>query len=364
MPVFDSNTVVELARGVKAFLNLQVGLTRGPVPTAGRLPQRTPPGSREREISHLRRELAEARRAAAAVEGLFARPQVALDAADASLGSDLDPSKMVWIFGTGRTGSTWLALMMGDLPDHHFWNEPLFGRLFGDLYYSLGQANRDRPSFILGGPPEARRAPIRTFVMMQTALRYPAFTKGGHLVLKEPGGSIGAPLLMDALPESRMIFLIRDFRDSVASYMDGLKPGGWMYEVQDEQRKAELERETEQIDLLKRRVKMVADGVARAKEAFEAHRGPKVLVRYEDLRADTPNTMRRIYDTLGIAVDEDALARSVEKHSLENVPEGRKGRGKFVRKAASGTWNEDLTPRQLRIVEESLAPLIEEFYPS
>ena len=368
MPVFDSSTVVGLARGVKAFLNLQVGLTRGPVPTAAdraaRPPQQPTPKIHEREISDLRRELAEARRAVAEAEERAARPQPVLVAADAGLDSDLDPSKMVWIFGTGRTGSTWLAQMMGDLPDHHFWNEPLFGRLFGDLYYSLREEGRSRPSFVLGDPPEARRDSIRSFVMMGTAMRYPAFAEGGYLVLKEPGGSIGAPLLMEALPESRMIFLIRDFRDVMASYMDALKSGGWMYTIRDEQAKAKIENRPDQIDVLQQRAKLVAQGVTRAKEAYEAHRGPKVLVKYEDLRADTLDTMKRIYSALDIPVDEAALARVVEKHSWENVPEEKKGKGKFHRKAASGTWKEDLTPRQARIVEESLAPLIEEFYPS
>ena len=48
------------------------------------------------------------------------------------------------------------------------------------------------------------------------------------------------------------------------------------------------------------------------------------MVRYEDLRAETIGTMRRIYSTLGITVDERELARAVEKHSWENIPERRR----------------------------------------
>jgi hypothetical protein len=39
--------------------------------------------------------------------------------------------------------------------------------------------------------------------------------------------------------------------------------------------------------------------VGAAKRAYEAHEGPKVMVRYEDLRTDTLGTMRRIYSALG-----------------------------------------------------------------
>ena len=32
-----------------------------------------------------------------------------------------DPARMVWIFGSGRSGSTWLRSMMGELPDAGVW---------------------------------------------------------------------------------------------------------------------------------------------------------------------------------------------------------------------------------------------------
>jgi Sulfotransferase domain len=97
--------------------------------------------------------------------------------------------------------------------------------------------------------------------------------------------------------------------------------------------------------------------------AYRAHGGRKVLVRYEDLRADTLKTMKRIYSTLGIPVEEAELARSVEKHSWENIPGEEKGEGKKRRKAKPGGWREDLTPEQAEIVEDITAPLINEFYP-
>ena len=43
----------------------------------------------------------------------------------------IKPESIVWIFGSGRTGSSWLAFMMGALPEHSRWTEPLVGYLFG-----------------------------------------------------------------------------------------------------------------------------------------------------------------------------------------------------------------------------------------
>jgi hypothetical protein len=99
-----------------------------------------------------------------------------------------------------------------------------------------------------------------------------------------------------------------------------------------------------------------------AKQAYEVHEGHKVIVKYEDLKADTLGIMRRIYAALEIPVDDNQLARIVEKHSWENIPEEKKGAGKFYRKASTGGWKEDLTPEQVKIVEEETAFLLEEFY--
>jgi Sulfotransferase domain len=88
-----------------------------------------------------------------------------------------------------------------------------------------------------------------------------------------------------------------------------------------------------------------------------------VLIRYEELRSDTLGTMKRMYSTLGIEVDERELERVVEKHSWENIPEEEKGEGKFYRKATPGGWREDLSPQQARTVERITAPLMKELYP-
>jgi hypothetical protein len=114
---------------------------------------------------------------------------------------------------------------------------------------------------------------------------------------------------------------------------------------------------------VQRRAKTYLRQVESIKEAYNAHRGRKVLVRYEDLRADFLGTMKRIYSMLEIPVEEGALIRAVEKHSWENVPEKEKGEGKFYRKASPRGWRKDLTPEQAKVVERITAPLLEEFYP-
>jgi Sulfotransferase domain len=171
--------------------------------------------------------------------------------------------------------------------------------------------------------------------------------------------------LLEALPESRVIFLVRDPRDVVSSWLDGSRSGGWHQENMARKNPRRTSRTDENPDrFVKGLASHYAKNVGKAADAYEAHQGPKVLVRYEELRADTLATMERIHSTLGMEVDEELLARSVEEHSWENIPEEEKGEGKFRRKAKPGSWREDLTPEQVRIVEEATDRFLEQFYPS
>ena len=276
-----------------------------------------------------------------------------------------NPHNIVWIFGSGRSGSTWLRSMMEDLSGHQLWEEPMVGKLFGEFHDRSPETDLQRPDFVMANATRKgwTRA-IRNFVLECASYAHPRLSADDYLVVKEPNGSMGAPLLLEALPESRMILLIRDPRDIVSSMLDGARQGGWMYERKENEnwkRRAAANNNPE--NFVRNRSRKYLEHAGKAKEAYDAHGGPKVLVRYEELRSETLATMKRIYSSLGIEVDEEELSRVVQKHSWENIPEGEKGEGKFYRKATPGGWREDLTPEQAEIIERITAPLLEEFYP-
>jgi len=277
----------------------------------------------------------------------------------------VSPENIVWIFGSGRSGSTWLRSMMAEMKHHRVWEEPMVGRLFGDFHARAQGGNLLSSDFIMGDP--IRRGwiqSIRTFVLDGIRLSHPRLTPNEYLIVKEPNGSTGAPLLMEALPESRMILLVRDPRDAVASSLDGAKGESWLHEWRGGDQPNRQNLADERPDrFVRRRADSYRRHMTKAREAYEAHRGRKTLVRYEDLRTDTPGTMTRIYSELGIFVQEKDLAQAVERHSWERLPESEKGAGKFYRKGAPGGWRDDLTPEQARTVEEITGPLLRKFYP-
>src|SRR5829696_8196402 len=145
----------------------------------------------------------------------------------------LKPENLVWVFGTARTGSSWLSAMMGEMGGCSRWHEPLVGHLFGNLYYVRAGHRSEDEHFILGARyRDLWLETVRRFVLDSAAARFPgvAAKDGRYLIIKEPQGSMGAPLLMEALPESRMILLVRDPRDVVAPLLDAARAGGWIYE--------------------------------------------------------------------------------------------------------------------------------------
>ena len=274
----------------------------------------------------------------------------------------VNPENMIWIFCTARSGSTWLRSMLHELVEGGVWEEPKVGRLFGEFYSRSKQTQLGRVKYVLGDPTrEAWTSALRNFVLHTAWASHPSITPERYLIVKEPGGAVGAPLLMDALPESRMVLLVRDPRDFVASVLDAVKNDGWMYEGLDDWARRDLSSERNILRYLRVLSKQYMRQMSNGKRAFDSHEGRKVLLKYDDLRADTLSTMRHLCAALAIPVDERRLARVVEKHSWEKISENDKGAGKFYRKATSGGWREDLTPEQARIVEDITAPLLEQF---
>jgi hypothetical protein len=395
LPIFKNRMALEVVQGVTAFLNLDAGWVRGEAPNpdvaqvqAERLKQVEQANAEELKRAWTRIEAQEEafRRAQRQLENKDKRI-ARLEKHDASRletsASSFSAENIVWVFGTIRTGSTWLGSMMGDLKGHSMWNEPRVGELFGHFFYERSAHRTENKNFIMGfdRKPTWLKS-IRAFVLDSVAEKYPkAIRRNGYLIVKEPSGSVGAPLLVEALPESRLIVLIRDPRDMVASALDAAKEGSWAHQLKGNRKRREAMAEDTDSQTLNKtgdlsngfarppdkiveeQAKMYLRDVGNSKEAYETHQGPKVLVRYEELRANTLATMKRIYSELNIEVDEEELQRAVQKHSWENIPEEEKGEGKFHRKAIPGGWREDLSAEQVGIVEEITAPLLKEFYP-
>jgi hypothetical protein len=272
----------------------------------------------------------------------------------------LRTGQLIWMFGSPRTGSTWLSKIMAELDNQERWHEPYVGLLFGSFIYERLEGNDkllNSPAFIMGEPHrEVWLRSIRNFVLEGAKARYPELREDQYLVVKEPNGSIGAPLLLEATPDSRLIFLIRDPRDVVASRLDAFRKGSWTRQDRDYSTDEELYEFTGHL------AEEYSKVVSQVEKAYEAHPGRKTIVRYEDLMSDAANTLKIMYAALELEADPAQLEAAVAKHSWARIPDSEKGSGKFYRKAEPGGWKDDLSAEQIKLIEDITGPLLSKYY--
>ena len=376
MPAFRKHTVLEITRGVKAFFTLAAGITRGEVPDPVTLQDRLQVQTQklvraQRRVEELRQQMQYLRPPAPVSTERTASPE---RTGSGVTSAGINPQNMVWILGSPRTGSTWLSEILADPKGCALWKEPFFGVVlnFRDNLAHRGYINSKQ--FLLGEPyREVWVGSMRRLFLDVGRAKFPNIAPKHHLIIKEPNGSMSAPLILEAFPESKLVFLVRDSRDVVASLLDAARKGSWYgYDRFEASVAAAVWRggrldspEDSQADeFIGQLAKNYINNMSAVKEAYARHPDrAKVLIRYEDLRANPRDCVSYICDSLGIDVDKEQLEQAVEKHTFENIPQENRGEGKFRRKATPGAWREDLTPEQARKVEEITRPLLREFYP-
>jgi hypothetical protein len=155
-------------------------------------------------------------------------------------------------------------------------------------------------------------------------------------------------LIFEVFPASRLIFLLRDGRDVVDSWMDAYQRGSWAidegaFAVAPHGRLALVEWLASVWAYRARAVGAAFD--SRAPEA-------RVLVRYEDLLADPARELGRICEVIGVDAARGELERIAERHAFAKVDDARRGEGQEIRAAEPGSWRRNLTPEEGRAMEE------------
>ena len=267
-----------------------------------------------------------------------------------------DASRLVWIFGSSRTGSTWLAGMFGELPGGLFWSEPVVGALFGEFYYDRFPHRRGAQFLFADRYRAVWLRGIRSMVLDGARAR--SGSRPGYVAINEPHGSVGARLLSEALPESRFVLLVRDPRDVVASVYAAHRTGGFATKKpwHDPSRVAE-----KRPSFVSSAAKTYLWNLEHASDAFIHHPGPRALVRYEDLRRDTVEEFSRLCSELDLPGNRGDQEGAVATHDWEAI-QVKKGEDSFHRKASPGSWADDLNPEQVETIEEICRPVLDAFY--
>jgi hypothetical protein len=174
-----------------------------------------------------------------------------------------------------------------------------------------------------------------------------------YAIVKEPHGSQAAELLMSLLPSSRLIFLLRDPRDVIDSMLDTLAPHSWFM--------AELEgfRALDREAVIRSQAYAWLWRTEAVQRAFDAHRDDlKMLVRYEDIRADPKPTLVRLADWLDL--NEKPIVKLAELTAIDRMPSEEIRPGRFIRSAAPGRWRTSLSRQEQDLIHDILAEKLTE----
>lgn len=347
--------------------------------------------SAARTIGRLRSRATGLRHRGREAADLASRPTGYSATAGLTFDADEFESHLVWIWGSPRTGSSWLlgqlchplkpdprtavgfeAPARGAGPidvvpvDESFIPNHLAPALGDprevDGSYVPGTLNNylaAKPAYMLSDEyaevwrPEARRlALVRLHGFLERAERegFP-LAPDPHMVIKEGNGSHASDLVMSLLPRARMIFLVRDGRDVVDSLLHAYAPGGFLARNQGQA----FETPAERAEGLRWAARMWACNVDVTLEALAAH--PPELrrtVRYEDLLADTAGEMRSLFEWLGLEREPAWLESMVAERSFASTR--RRGPGERNRSATPGLWRENLSGEEQAAVAEIVGP--------
>jgi hypothetical protein len=302
--------------------------------------------------------------------------------------------RLIWMFGSPRSGSTWLLQLLvhplvaaddaedgvqrredpeapevGAVPI----NEPyipqhLAPALPDELVVNGALPAATLPALRSGSPTyffadrhsELWRPALRRLVLSwldgqakriasHYSLRRPL------VVIKEPNGSLGADFVMSLLPRAKLIFLLRDGRDVVDSMVDAQAAGGWLAGEQGvDSREARLR-------LVRRESGLWVARTLAVQRAYEAlPTGARRLVRYEDLRADPSTVLAEVDRWLGLRRDRRARESAIRWNDFDAVPSDAKGRGMPLRAAKPGLWRENLTGEEQQVMTDVMGAKLAE----
>lgn len=263
------------------------------------------------------------------------------------------------MFGHPRSGTTWLVQLLTDGLNLKLWNEPYLGQILGfaNLLKDNEPGRFDDPTFWMSHPQEENwRASLNTLFMDVIARQAGPAAGFAGLAIKEPNGTVVAPLIVKAMPQARFIFMLRDPRDVIASLIDARKPGSWMGErVQEEFNRTKV------VNQSVKRFLRIAEGL---KEVEALAPGRLYEMRYERLRRDPLAEMSHLAHVLDLPGDTAVLRKAIERHDYERIPAERKGPGRFVRTARVGGWQEELEAGEVATIHRQLGTFLNEFgYP-
>jgi LPS sulfotransferase NodH len=278
--------------------------------------------------------------------------------------------------GSSRSGSTWLLRMLSDTGQVVPIDDPHIGHHLGvwrpiplawaaatevPELTTLTEVKREKPDYFFSDPyreawmPALRDLIATRFGAQAADVAAERSIAEPTVVVKEPG-SHAAEILLELFPASRLIFLLRDGRDVVDSWVDAYQSGSWAQEEG-----AFPVAEHGRIPLVRWLASVWLFRTQAVQRAFARHHPfRRVLVRYEDLLRDPVGELGRIARVLDLEVDAGRLDEIGSEREFDQVSAAERGGGREVRAASPGAWRENLSAEEREAMMEIIGAKVDE----
>src|SRR5665213_1692246 len=291
----------------------------------------------------------------------------------------------VFVFSTARSGSTWLGseiLCWGK--GARVVDEPGYGMLFAPLqwdaerYFDLAECNyyiRSGLAYETGLKPRSLPREIAVFDranaelqgpsglfniayqqhfrrMVRSAILEHAIDVWGvsgyrRLVFKMPNESHAADFIAAALPEARIIHLVRDGRDVLSSRF-----GSFGSEILSATKNEALRKYA--VSFFSHFWNFQNDIISDACSAHAPERA--MFIRYEDLRQDLRSSVFKLYEWIGASLTDQQIETLVKDVSLENAPRDEVGYGKRRGDGTVGRFNAIFSGEEIKLMNKIMGP--------
>jgi hypothetical protein len=289
---------------------------------------------------------------------------------------EISGKNYAFIVGSPRSGTSWLRRLLSSAPNVRSGPESyLFSNYVGPALREWRKEARQRqersgdqrPLFGLSTyVSEAEFLPIlKSYLYSLLNVMEPNLKQGELFLEKTPDHALFAQEIVDLLPSCKIIHIIRDPRDVVASILRTQGELGLFQRMEPGARGAA-------------RVWKTHVRGARA-VSYLSKEGRFYEVRYEELLTSPKEVLKGAFEFLGLPFREPEIEHAIQVHDAENIRKGTsedlviKGEASkqfgtkvklpkgFVGKASTGNWKEDLSTREKFWVWFELGEMMPEF---
>ncbi len=264
----------------------------------------------------------------------------------------------VFIIGSGRSGTTWLHLMLGShkliatgqesqIFHNYFrqlrskWEDELAYPQTEELRFHGISAYIDEPRFY---------QLMRQFADGVFSKLFEVKPEAEILLEKSPNNSFNVDTIFKCYPEARFIHVIRDGRDVVSSMLAAKKSWGRQWAPTFVQPAAEEWK-----------------AAVLQSKSIQFSSPHYIEVRYEDLLTNGYAELRRLFTFLGISCGDDEIKEIYDSHTFSKLSEGNYNKNTFInpgqtkasgtdqrsepreffRKGVSGGWKDTLSSSEI-----------------